>query len=33
LVAQYITKLESGIDVKLNAKAFAAATGIVPESP
>jgi peptidyl-prolyl cis-trans isomerase D len=33
LVAQYITKLESGIDVKLNAKAFAAATGIAPDSP
>jgi len=33
LVAQYIAKLESGIGVKLNAKAFAAATGVAPDSP
>jgi peptidyl-prolyl cis-trans isomerase D len=33
LVAQYITKLESGINVKLNPKAFAAATGVAPDTP
>ncbi|MCI0466717.1 MAG: SurA N-terminal domain-containing protein [Beijerinckiaceae bacterium] len=33
LLAQYLTKLESGIGVKLNAKAFAAAAGISPGNP
>jgi peptidyl-prolyl cis-trans isomerase D len=33
LVAQYITKLESGINVKLNPKAFAAATDVAPDTP
>jgi peptidyl-prolyl cis-trans isomerase D len=33
LIAQYITKLEGEIGVKLNAKAFAAATGVSPDSP
>jgi peptidyl-prolyl cis-trans isomerase D len=31
LIAQYLTKLESDVGVKLNAKAFAAATGISPD--
>jgi len=33
LVAQYLTKLESEIGVKLNAKVFASATGVSPDSP
>jgi peptidyl-prolyl cis-trans isomerase D len=31
LIAQYLTKLESDVGVKLNAKAFAAATGTSPD--
>jgi peptidyl-prolyl cis-trans isomerase D len=33
LVAQYLTKLESEIGVRLNAKVFASATGVSPDSP
>ncbi len=33
LVAQYLAALESDIGVKLNAKAFASATGVSPDSP
>ncbi len=33
LVAQYLTKLENEIGVKLNAKVFASATGVSPDSP
>ncbi|MCI0600880.1 MAG: SurA N-terminal domain-containing protein [Beijerinckiaceae bacterium] len=33
LVAQYLTKLEGDIGVKLNAKAFAAAAGVSPDNP
>ncbi|MBO0734239.1 MAG: SurA N-terminal domain-containing protein [Methylocapsa sp.] len=33
LDAQYLAKLESNVGMKLNAKAFAAATGVSPDSP
>jgi peptidyl-prolyl cis-trans isomerase D len=33
LVAQYLTKLESEIGVRLNAKVFESATGVSPDSP
>jgi peptidyl-prolyl cis-trans isomerase D len=33
VVAQYLAKLESDIGVKLNAKVFASATGVSPDSP
>ena len=31
IIAQYLARLESDIGVKLNAKAFTAATGISPD--
>ena len=31
IIAQYLARLESEIGVKLNAKAFAAATGVSPD--
>jgi peptidyl-prolyl cis-trans isomerase D len=31
IIAQYLAKLESNLGVKLNAKAFAAATGVSPD--
>jgi peptidyl-prolyl cis-trans isomerase D len=31
IIAQYLAKLESDIGVKLNTKAFAAATGVSPD--